>query len=353
MGALALKLWCWEGYDANSLVAPFESQTGARILPQTLVCDADAAFALARNDAPAIDVLNINNAYVREYLYPRGLIATLDGDRFSPSNVEAQRFQRQHAWARGRDGEQIGICQRFGTFNLVVNTKRISIDSAEEQGFKLASDRRNRQRFGILLYEDFNIFHIAIAADLNPFVPLDESSEQRFEAMARQWFADAKIVSSDHHVLNTALVAGEIDCYLSGGVFTAGVARLAGHHEVYAVTPRYGPIDGYGAIAFTEITSVASASRQPALAEQFLSYLLQPANALQVAFLDGTCNPVTQMADERIRSACHPNQLNAIQWDTLDEDIARCVDYQLVPNHASLRVRLDRARNMAVRRMTS
>ena len=69
-------------------------------------------------------------------------------------------------------GTLIGICQRFGPFNLVVNAHRIDRASAEDQGFELANERVPRP-YGILLYEDFNLFHVCIGAGLDPFSSLE------------------------------------------------------------------------------------------------------------------------------------------------------------------------------------
>ena len=169
---------------------------------------------------------------------------------------------------------------------------------------------------------------------------MSPDDEALFERTARRWFRNAAVVTEDHLELNRALVDGRIDFYVSGGVYTASPARLAGHREIYAVTPRRGPMNGRGAIAFTEITSVISGAQRSRWAEPFLHYLLEPETAVRVAFVDGTCNPVAQMGDERVRAAFSAAQLDAIQWDTLEEDISRCVDYDIVPNHASLLERL-------------
>ena len=68
------------------------------------------------------------------------------------------------------------------------------------------------------------------------------------------------------------------------------------------------------------------------LAAAFLEYLVEPETAVRVAFVDDTCNPVAQMGDPAVLAAFSRSQLEAIQWDTLEEDIARCADYDIVPD---------------------
>lgn len=339
-----LRILCWEGYETDAILQPFRERYGIEASGETLISDADTAQRLANGEAAQWDVLNINNAYVKKHLHPHGLIKPLNASRFEPHfDTMLSGFDQQYSWALDETGQHIGICQRFGAFNLVINTRRISVELAEDQGFELANNTEHRGRFGILLYEDFNIFHICIGSGLNPFIALDNAEQARYGQTALDWFGNAAIVTDDHHALNRALVEGRIDFYLSGGVYTVSPARLEGHTHLRAITPRNGPIDGRGGIAFTEITSVLAHSNVCAGAEDFLEYLLEPETASRIAFVSGTCNPVAQMGDERVRKAFTAKQLDAIQWDTLEEDVGRCADYDIVPNHSALLAQLRKA----------
>ena len=334
-----IHLLCWEGYDSPRVLEPFERRHSTRVHARTLLCDAGTAEDLLAGRTPC-DVLNINNAYISGSLHPAGLVRSLDPERFEPLFERMlPQFSRLYRWARDSEGALIGICQRFGPFNLVVNTNRIGRASAEDQGFELANERALRP-YGILLYEDFNLFHLCIGAGLNPFSVLSDDEKSRFGATARRWFAGATIVTDDHMELNRALVDGAIDFYLSGGIYTASPARLAGRLEVRAVTPRSGPIEGRGGIVFTEITSVLEAARGSEEAEDFLAYLLEPETAWRVALTERTANPVAQMGTPEVFERFTARELDAIQWDGLEEDVARCADYDMMPDHADLLPRL-------------
>ena len=334
-----IRLLCWEGYESPRVLEPFERRRSTRVLADTLLSDAGTASDLLAGRATC-DVLNINNAWVRGSLYPAGLVRALDPRRFEPHFERMlTQFDRLYTWARDAEGALIGVCQRFGPFNLVVNTNRIDRASAEDLGFELANDRAPRP-YGILLYEDFNLFHVCIGAGLDPFSPLGEEEKGRFDAVARRWFHRAAVVTDDHFELNRALVNGTIDFYVSGGIYTASPARLAGHSEVRAITPRSGPIGGRGGIVFTEITSVLEAAPRSGEAESFLEYLLEPETARRVALSERTANPVAQMGMPEVFERFTARELDAIQWDGLEEDIARCADYDLMPDHADLLRRL-------------
>ena len=281
-----LRLLCWEGYDAAEVTGRFEAGYGFRLQGETLLSDALAADRLLAESGQTCDIININNAYVRDCLEPAGLIETLNSERFAHYKESIHPvYRRMLPWSYNAQGELIGIGQRFGPFNLVINSDAISEQSAQDAGFQLAEDPANHGQYAILDYPDFNLFHIAIAAGINPFTDLGQAELERFENTADSWFRHAAIVSDDHHRLNQALLDGDIHFYLSGGIYTASPARLAGNSNIVAVTPRRGPIDGKGGIVFSEITSVVRHPDANPSAAAFLQFMLEPETAIQIAFL--------------------------------------------------------------------
>jgi spermidine/putrescine transport system substrate-binding protein len=338
IGAAALRLLCWEGYEQPALLAPFTRRHAVTVTADTLLSDYAAALGIER-DPGRWDVVNLNNPFARDFLHPRGLVRALDPARFEPCFADMLPWMRPfYAVTSSRDGASLlGVCQRFGPFNLVVNAAKISPAMAADQGFQLANDPANAGRFGILSYEDFNVLHVAIGAGLNPFVRLGEADLAAFAATARRWFSAAALVSDDHLALNRALISGDIDFYISGGIYTASPARLEGHDEIRAVTPMRGPIGGKGGIVFLEITSVLAQTKAPALAEDFLSYLMTPETAVRAALAAGACNPVTQLEQPAVFGAFTAAQLRAMQWDDLQEQVGRCAEYALAPDYERLR----------------
>lgn len=339
-----LNLLCWEGYDDADVLGAFCQKHDLAGQGEPLLSDAGTAIRLTQGEHPDWDVVNINNAWIRDYLCQHGMIKTLDAEVFEPllANLLPE-FDRLGQWARNDSGNIVGICQRFGTFNFVVNTNAIDQASAEDQGFALADDRAHR--FGVLLYDDFNIFHICIAAGINPFARLKDDELELFSETAQRWARDAEIITDDHEVLNQALIDQKIDLYLSGGVYTVSPARLQGHGNLRAITPRGGPIpnangNDRGAIVFTEITSILDHPGVSPHASDFLQYLCTPDLAYAMATRQRTLNPVAQMHDPQVFARFSSEQLNAIQWDSLSEDIERCEMYQIPPDHGELLQRL-------------
>jgi spermidine/putrescine transport system substrate-binding protein len=336
---------CWEGYESPAITEPFEQRHQIKIEATTLLSDQLAAVALISAKSLEIDVININNAYVKNSLNLHGLIKSLDKDRFENyvQNIHPV-YSSLLPWSFNHNEELIGIGQRFGPFNLVVNTNSISASVARDQGFNLANDPANKNRFGLLDYPDFNVFHICIGAELNPFIELDQTQIEIFDQVANDWCQRAQMITNDHHALNSALIKGDIDFYISGGTYTASPARLAGYNNIVAIVPEQGPIDGKGGIVFSEITSVINRINGSQQAESFLAYLLEPEIAIKTAFTKGTCNPIAQMGDPRVFNAFSKSQLKAIQWDDLEANLDRCSHYQIPPNNLQLLSILSKAK---------
>jgi spermidine/putrescine transport system substrate-binding protein len=72
------------------------------------------------------------------------------------------------------------------------------------------------------------------------------------------------------------------------------------------------------------------------LATDFLEYVQQPEMAHTVAFAEGTFNPVTQMANPDCFKLFTTEELDAIQWDSLEEEMAASIEYDIVPDYDKL-----------------
>jgi spermidine/putrescine transport system substrate-binding protein len=55
-----------------------------------------------------------------------------------------------------------------------------------------------------------------------------------------------------------------------------------------------------------------------------------------VAFAEGTYNPVSQMGDPAVFDLFDSDELDAIQFDSLEEEMARSVEYKVVASYAEL-----------------
>ncbi len=331
-----LNILCWEGYNTDDVLGPFRKlHPGATVRAESGTSDPDMVNRLRAGETTVWDLINLNQPFARQQLYPAGLIRPLDKARFLPF------FERMGAFADyplafADNGDLLGMPQRYGPFSFVVNTDKISRETAEDQGWKLFLDPAMAGRYGVLTYDNWNVIHLCLTADLDPFSPLTAEQKALFKTTAETILGGARLLTDDLAAMNTAMINGEIDAYFTGGAYTASPARLDGYSNVRAVTPNSGPIDGKGGVVWVELTSAVANPDPSTLAEDFLAFVQQPEICKVVAFAEGTYNPVTQMADPTVFAKFSAEELDAIQWDSLDAEMARSVQFGVVADEAEL-----------------
>jgi spermidine/putrescine transport system substrate-binding protein len=333
-----LNIYCWEGYNSDDVLDPFRREFDAKVRAEGLTSDPDAVNRLRAGETKVWDLVNLNNPWAREMMYPEGLIKPISRERFEPFMEKMMpQFHPPYAWAMDKSGKDLlGMTQRFGPFSFVVNTDKISREMAEDQGFKLFLDGAMKGRYGVLTYDNWNIYHMCIAADVHPFKSHSAADITAFGAVAKQVFNGAKLLTDDLVQMNLALINGEIDAYFTGGTYTASPARYDGATQVRGITPKSGPMDGKGGIVWIELTSVVNNPDPSPLAEEFLAYVQRADVSKKVAFAEGTYNPVTQMGSEEVLASFDKDELDAIQWDSLEEEMANSVDYDINPDYAEM-----------------
>ena len=333
-----LNIYCWEGYNSDDVLDPFRREFDAKVRAEGLTSDPDAVNRLRAGETKVWDLVNLNNPWAREMMYPEGLIKPISRERFEPFMEKMMpQFHPPYAWAMDKSGKDLlGMTQRFGPFSFVVNTDKISREMAEDQGFKLFLDSAMKGRYGVLTYDNWNVYHMCIAADVHPFKTHSAAEITAFGEVAKQVFNGAKILTDDLVQMNLALINGEIDAYFTGGTYTASPARYDGATQVRGITPKSGPMDGKGGIVWIELTSVVNNPDPSPLAEEFLAYVQRADVSKKVAFAEGTYNPVTQMGSEDVLASFDKDELDAIQWDSLEEEMANSVDYDINPDYAEM-----------------
>jgi spermidine/putrescine transport system substrate-binding protein len=333
-----LNILCWEGYNSDEVLGPFrKANPGASVRAESGTSDPDMINKLRAGEINVWDLINLNQPWARDVLYPNNLIKPLNKERFEPYFAKMlPEFAAPYPLAYADDGNLIGMPERYGPFSFVVNTDKISREMAEDQGWKLFLDPAMAGRYGVLTYDNWNVMHMCLTGDLDPFKPVDEAGQAKFKGVAEQIFGGAKLLTDDLVAMNTALINGEIDAYFTGGTYTASPARFDGQTNVRAITPNSGPVDGKGGIVWIELTSAVSNPDPTTLAEDFLEFVQQPEICKAVAFTEGTYNPVAQMGNPEVMKLFDAEELDAIQMDSLEEEMARSLDYQVVPTYDAL-----------------
>lgn len=333
-----MNILCWEGYNSDEVLGPFRSaNAGANVRAESGTSDPDMINKLRAGEVNVWDLINVNQPWAREQLYPEGLIKPLNKERFMPYFDQMMaRFAAPYPLAFADDGNLIGMPQRFGPFSFVVNTDKISRGMAEDQGWNIFLDSAMKGRYGVLTYDNWNVMHMCLTAGLNPFEEVAGADLETFKGIAEQIFGGAKLLTDDLVAMNTALINGEIDAYFTGGTYTASPARFDGATNIRGITPNSGPVDGKGGVVWIELTSAVNNPDPSKLAEDFLEYVQGSDISKAVAFSEGTYNPVSQMANADVFSKFNADELDAIQWDSLEDEMSRSLDYQIVTSYDQL-----------------
>lgn len=334
-----LNILCWEGYNTDDVLGPFRKlHPDTTVRAESGTSDPDMINKLRAGEDKVWDLINLNQPWARNQLLPAGLIKPLDKERFMPFFEKmGQGFNSPpYPLAFSEADDLIGMPQRYGPFSFVVNTDKISRKMAEDQGWKLFLDPSMKDRYGILTYDNWNVIHMALTGDQNPFEPMDEAGLSTFKGTAEAIFGGAKLLTDDLVAMNTALINGEIDAYFTGGTYTSSPARLDGLTNIRAVTPNTGPIDGKGGITWVELTSLVNNPDPSTLASDFLEFVQAPEISKAVGFAEGTYNPVAQMGDPDVFALWNSEELDAIQWDSLEEEMSRSVEYDAVASYDDL-----------------
>lgn len=332
-----MNILCWEGYNSDQVLGPFrKAHPGATVRAESGTSDPDMINKLRAGETSVWDLINVNQPWARDQLYPENLIRPLNKERFMPYFDRMLTDFQNYPLAFADDGELIGMPQRYGPFSFVVNTDVISREMAEDQGWNLFLDPAMKGRYGVLTYDNWNVIHMCLTAGLNPFAPVEGADLDRFRDTATAIFGGARLLTDDLVAMNTALINGEIDAYFTGGTYTASPARYDGATNVRAITPNSGPVDGKGGVVWVELTSAVNNPDPSDLAEEFLEFVQQPDISKAVAFSEGTYNPVTQMGDPEVMALFDSDELDAIQMDSLDEEMSRSLEYRVVTSYSEL-----------------
>lgn len=346
-----LNILAWEGgFNSDDVLDPFRKEFAATVRAEGLTSDPAAVDRLRKGETGHFDIVNVNNPFARKQLWPEGLIQALPRERFEPFfDTMLPAFHMPYKWSLDETGEHLlALPGRLGPFNFVVNANKISRRTAENEGFRIFLDPALKGRYGIVAYDAWNVIQSCIIADVDPFRTHTEQEINAVGEAAKQVFAGARTVGYDLTQMNRALVDGDIDAYLSGGTFTASAARYAGRSEVRGITPDAGPMAGKGGVVWAALISVVNKPGVSPLAEEFIAYTQRPDASKTLALADGTFNPVAQMGSSEVFRKFGAKELDAMQWDSFEEDLSRSADYDIVPDYGRLHAMVADARSQTL-----
>jgi len=333
-----LALLTWDAYADPRLLDLWREQTGGALRYEIHISDPTSVNRLRAGETSVWDFINLNNPWARKQLWPEGLIRDLPKERFEPLFEHMfEKFAPPYHWAMSEDGEHLlGVVQRFETFDFAINSDVISPRLAKDEGWDIFNNPDFNNRYGLLAYEDWNVMQMCMGSGIHPFRKKTEDDYEKFEATAKRWINNAKMISTDFAHLNLAVINGEIDAYCPGGTYSITSARLEGIDQLHAITPQHGPANGKGGINWIELNSAVANPDFNEATLDYLEWITQPEPAYIIANGNGNLQPVSQMAQPEVLNKFSRKQLDALQWEEFDERIANSVEYDIVPGYDRL-----------------
>ena len=325
-----MHIYSWEGYNQKK----FLKDLPLKVISNNFMSDYTIANEIKKKYIKC-DIININNAYIRDYLWKFNLIEELNYEKYSSIySTYLKNFLHLSKWTKSHDKKKIiGVGQRFGNLNYVINSNSIEPRTAEIEGYNLINNKG--AKFGILLFEDFNIMQISLSCGINPFKSIDQKKILRFKKNCHLWFDKATFISDNYFLLNKLLNKKKIDFYLTGGTFTCSVARKEGYKNIISIVPKNKINSLKQGIIFTEVTSILK-NKIYSNYELFLDYILSNEKCYEIAMSKYTCNPVLQMGSNKVFNLFSRNDLDIIQWNTLNNSHLYSHEYQIIPNYKKL-----------------
>ena len=332
----SLNLLCWDAYADPRLAEMWLKDTGTKLKSEIHISDPQSLNRLRAGETKNWDFINVNDPWAKNYFWPEKLIVDLPRERFDPLyEVMLPKFKPPYARAMSRDGQHLlGVVQRLETFDIAINTDKISIETAENEGWDMFNNADFK--FGVLAYEDWNVMDLCMIAGVHPYKDKTDADVAKFTETANRVMKQAKTVTTDFVQLNLAMLNNEIDAYFCGGTYSIASARREGNNNLWAISPPKGPADGKGGINWIELNSAINNPNFNPKTFEFLEWMVKPDQAYIVASGNGNLQPVSQMAQEAVRAKFSKEELDAMQFDTLDKRLAAATEFDIVPQYDKL-----------------
>lgn len=331
-----LNLLCWDAYADPRLAEMWLKDTGTKLKSEIHISDPQSLNRLRAGETKNWDFINVNDPWAKNYFWPEKLIVDLPRERFDPLyEVMLPKFKPPYARAMSRDGQHLlGVVQRLETFDIAINTDKISIETAENEGWDMFNNADFK--FGVLAYEDWNVMDLCMIAGVHPYKDKTDADVAKFTETANRVMKQAKTVTTDFVQLNLAMLNNEIDAYFCGGTYSIASARREGNNNLWAISPPKGPADGKGGINWIELNSAINNPNFNPKTFDFLEWMVKPDQAYIVASGNGNLQPVSQMSQEAVRAKFSKEELDAMQYDTLDKRLAAATEFDIVPQYDKL-----------------
>ncbi|MDP2118614.1 MAG: PotD/PotF family extracellular solute-binding protein [Hoeflea sp.] len=306
--AESLNYMCWEGYNAPSILDPFQADKDVTIAID-LITDSAGGFAkLAAGASRDFDLVSSDSPWIQR-MGPAGFCRFIDDADFAEQYAD---FYPQFAAPFEPlqfEGKATGLPTRWGWVGPTVNTKFDTLEAWSS--YAPVFDSAYKDKICLLDWGDWPIMPLALYAGVNPYEELDEAALGEVRKVLRAAFKNTRAIVGDLAIAQKGLLDGSFRALIGGGTYCTSSLRLKGHDYIQSIVPE--PKDGLKqGIIWMEATGLIDNGKNSAVAAEFLKYIVSPEVAKQLAITEATCNLVPNAKAEALFSE---EEKKALQMD--------------------------------------
>jgi len=306
--AESLNYMCWEGYNAPSILEPFQKQHDAAISID-LITDSAGGFAkLAAGASRDFDLVSSDSPWIQR-MGPAGFCRFIDEADFAGQFAEFYPQFRATFAPLAFEGKATGLPTRWGWVGPTVNTKFDKLETWSS--YAPVFDSAYKDKICLLDWGDWPIMPLALYAGINPYEELDEAALEEVRKVLRAAFKNTRAIVADLAVAQKGLIDGSFRALIGGGTYATSALRMKGHDYIQSIVPE--PKNGLKqGIIWMEATGLIDNGKNSQIAADFLKYIVSPEVAKQLAITEATCNLVPNSKAEALFSE---EEKKALQMD--------------------------------------
>ncbi|NMM43370.1 extracellular solute-binding protein [Rhodospirillaceae bacterium KN72] len=304
----SLNYMCWEGYNAPSILEPFQKRNDATVSID-LITDSAGGFAkLAAGAYREFDLVSSDSPWIQR-MGPAGFCRFIDDNDFAKQYSDFYPQFRAPFEPLQFDGKATGLPTRWGWVGPTVNTKFDKLETWSS--YAPVFDAAYKDKICLLDWGDWPIMPLVLYAGINPYEELDQAALDEVRTVLRAAFKNTRAIVGDLAVAQKGLLDGSFRALIGGGTYCTSSLRLKGHDYIQSIVPD--PKDGLKqGIIWMEATGLIDNGKDSKVAADFLKYIVSPAVAKELAITDATCNLVPNQKAEALFSDA---EKSALQMD--------------------------------------
>ena len=232
--AESLNYMCWEGYNAPSILEPFQKGKDASISID-LITDSAGGFAkLAAGASRDFDLVSSDSPWIQR-MGPAGFCRFIDDADFADQYADFYPQFRAPFEPLQFEGKATGLPTRWGWVGPTVNTKFDKLETWTS--YAPVFDAAYKDKICLLDWGDWPIMPLALYAGVNPYEALDQAALDEVRKVLRAAFKNTRAIVADLAIAQKGLLDGSFRALIGGGTYCTSSLRIQGHDYIQSIVP--------------------------------------------------------------------------------------------------------------------